>query len=198
MGDWNGDGISDIGVWRSGRFYFDSDGSRSYRGSDRTFTFGIASDRPLVGDWNGDGSSEIGVWRNSYFYLDLNNGAANPALQQADSFDYPFSPASAWSTSGDFTQYYNSTYHPGDDQNTGSGGNTDWGAPLLAMGNGEVVFADYRTDAWGNIVMIAHTLPDGSTVWSQMAHCEQMFVQAGDRVSKGQYIGVVGAGANDK
>jgi hypothetical protein len=45
--------------------------------------------------------------------------------------------------------------------------------------------------------MIAHTLPDGSTVWSQMAHCEQMFVQAGDRVSKGQYIGVVGAGAND-
>jgi hypothetical protein len=77
-GDWNGDGIDEIGVWRpgTGRFYLDVDGSRTWTvGIDViTASFGVPSDVPVAGDWNGDGTDDIGVWRPSTgrFYLDAN------------------------------------------------------------------------------------------------------------------------------
>ncbi len=76
-GDWNKDGTDDIGVWRpsTGRFYLDTDGSRTWRSGIDTITdpFGIPTDRPVAGDWNRDGYDEIGVWRPSTgrFYLDM-------------------------------------------------------------------------------------------------------------------------------
>ncbi len=76
-GDWNKDGIDDIGVWRpsTGRFYLDKDGSRTWTtGVDAiTDPFGIPTDRPVVGDWNRNGVDKIGVWRPSTgrFYLDM-------------------------------------------------------------------------------------------------------------------------------
>ncbi len=78
IGDWNGDGADDIGVWRpsTGRFYLDMDGSRTWTpGVDLiSDPFGIPSDLPVAGDWNGDGLDDIGVWRPSTgrFYLDSN------------------------------------------------------------------------------------------------------------------------------
>ena len=79
-GDWNGDGIDDIGMWRpsTGRFYLDIDGSRTWTaGVDLiTASFGIPTDRPMTGDWNGDGIDDIGVWRpgTGRFYLDIDGG----------------------------------------------------------------------------------------------------------------------------
>ncbi len=76
-GDWNGDGIDEIGVWRpsTGKFYLDVDGSLTWTvGVDViTASFGIPTDRPVAGDWNGDGVDEIGTWRPSTgrFYLDM-------------------------------------------------------------------------------------------------------------------------------
>ncbi len=76
-GDWNGDGIDDIGVWRpgTGRFYLDIDGSRTWTAGVDLITdaFGIPTDRPVAGDWNGDGIDDIGVWRpgTGRFYLDI-------------------------------------------------------------------------------------------------------------------------------
>jgi uncharacterized protein YhfF len=75
-GDWNGDGVDEIGVWRpsTGRFYLDQDGSRTWTAGVDVITasFGVPTDLPVVGDWNGDGVDEIGVWRPSTgrFYLD--------------------------------------------------------------------------------------------------------------------------------
>ena len=77
VGDWDGDGTDEIGVWRpsTGRFYLDMDGSRTWTpGIDViTASFGVATDFPVAGDWNGDGSDEIGVWRpiTGRFYLDV-------------------------------------------------------------------------------------------------------------------------------
>ncbi len=76
VGDWNGDGVDDVGVWRpsTGRFYLDVDGSFTWtRGVDViTDAFGIPGDIPVAGDWNDDGKDDIGVWRPSSgrFYLD--------------------------------------------------------------------------------------------------------------------------------
>ncbi len=75
-GDWNGDGVDDIGVWRpsTGRFYLDIDGSFIWTpGVDAiTDAFGIPTDHPVAGDWNADGTDDIGMWRPSTgrFYLD--------------------------------------------------------------------------------------------------------------------------------
>ncbi|MCA9094360.1 MAG: VCBS repeat-containing protein [Planctomycetaceae bacterium] len=87
VGDWNGDGTDDVGVYRdvgnAGRFYLDLNGDGTWSGpaTDATFVFGIAGDNPVAGDWDGDGDDDIGVVRNGRWYLDQNgnhvwNGAA--------------------------------------------------------------------------------------------------------------------------
>jgi hypothetical protein len=86
-GDWNSDGISEIGVFRNSTklFYLDYNGNGVWNGSvvDRQYAFGLSGDLPISGDWNNNGKSEIGVYRNStkLFYLDYNgNGVWNGSV----------------------------------------------------------------------------------------------------------------------
>ncbi|HSW63587.1 MAG TPA: hypothetical protein VLH56_09805 [Dissulfurispiraceae bacterium] len=80
-GDWNGDGISKIGVFRNGSWFLDYKGTKQWIGcgapenanKDFCAGYGMNGDTPVVGDWNGDGISKIGVFRNGYVYLDMNN-----------------------------------------------------------------------------------------------------------------------------
>jgi hypothetical protein len=71
-GDWNGDGIRTIGVFRDGQWRFDSDGDGRWTNADARAEFGNPGDVPLVGDFNGDGVEEIGVYREGMWYLDTN------------------------------------------------------------------------------------------------------------------------------
>lgn len=69
IGDWNGDGRSKVGVFRSdangvGLFSLDTNGNLGFDAADSVFTFGLASDTMFIGDWNGDGRSKVGVFRN--------------------------------------------------------------------------------------------------------------------------------------
>jgi len=81
-GDWDNNGISEIGIFRPSThlFYLDYNGNGVWNGAvvDRTHNFGITGDIPVAGDWNNDGISEIGVFRNSthLFYLDYNGNSA--------------------------------------------------------------------------------------------------------------------------
>ena len=86
-GDWNLDGITEIGVFRSSThtFYLDYNGNRVWNGAviDRAYNFGLTGDMPVSGDWNRDGRTDIGVFRPSthMFYLDYNgDGAWNGAI----------------------------------------------------------------------------------------------------------------------
>jgi hypothetical protein len=86
-GDWNHDGITDIGVFRPSThlFYLDFNGNGVWNGAvtDRLRNFGITGDIPITGDWNHDGTTDIGVFRPSthLFYLDYNgNGVWNGAV----------------------------------------------------------------------------------------------------------------------
>ena len=71
-GDWNGDGITDIGVFRPSSWQFIFNTAPVTR-----TTFGLSTDIPITGDWNGDGVTDIGVFRPStrQFILDFNNDA---------------------------------------------------------------------------------------------------------------------------
>jgi len=72
-GDWNGDGIIKVGVYRKGIWILDTDSDRSIDERDPRVPFGGApEDVPVVGDWNGDGRTKIGIYRGGVFVLDFN------------------------------------------------------------------------------------------------------------------------------
>ena len=81
-GDWNGDGITAIGVFRNGRWQLDTDGDGRFTASDETAYFGAAGDRPVVGDFNGDGVDELGVYRGGHWIIDTNGNREIDAQDQ--------------------------------------------------------------------------------------------------------------------
>jgi hypothetical protein len=60
-GDFDGDGIGDLAIWRS------SDGSwwwiRSSDSTVRVANWGISGDIPVPGDYDGDGKTDLAIWR---------------------------------------------------------------------------------------------------------------------------------------
>jgi hypothetical protein len=72
VGDWNGDGISTIGVFRDGVWVLDTDGDGVLTRADARAQFGEANDSPVVGDWNGDGVDDLGVFQSGRWKLDAN------------------------------------------------------------------------------------------------------------------------------
>lgn len=80
-GDWNGDGIGNIGIFRDGQWYLDTNGDGRWSTDDAKVTFGQKGDLPVVGDWDGNGIDEIGVYRNGEWIIDSNN---NRTVDAAD------------------------------------------------------------------------------------------------------------------
>jgi serine-aspartate repeat-containing protein C/D/E len=72
VGDWNGDGIRSIGVFRAGIWFLDMDGDGRHTQRDAVIEFGADGDLPVVGDFNGDGIDDLGVFRKGTWYLDTN------------------------------------------------------------------------------------------------------------------------------
>jgi hypothetical protein len=71
IGDWDGNGTSNIGVFRRSSppsFYLKRPGRTPL-----SIGFGRPTDQPISGDWNGDGSIEVGVRRPSSMSFLLRN-----------------------------------------------------------------------------------------------------------------------------
>ena len=76
-GDWNGDGIANIGLFRHGVWCLDADGDGAWSANDiYVENFGQPGDLPVTGDWTGDGVTKLGVYRGGTWYLDTNNNRA--------------------------------------------------------------------------------------------------------------------------
>ncbi len=102
VGDWNGDGIYTVGIFRNGVWYLDMDGDGRWSEGDLMVQFGQEGDLPVVGDWTGDGISKLGVYRHGTFYLDTNNNhkldATDKVFQLGGAGDKPV--AGDWTGDG--------------------------------------------------------------------------------------------------
>ena len=65
VGDFDGNGVEEIAVYRSGLWIIDSNGNYEVDAADQTFKMGEAQDQPIVGDWDGDGIDEPGLYTES-------------------------------------------------------------------------------------------------------------------------------------
>jgi len=86
--------------------------------------------------------------------------------------------------------------HLGDDLNGIGGLNSDLGDPVHASGLGRVVYAGVPGPGWGNMVILAHRVPEegGGTkvIQTVYAHLDQILVKPGQLVPRGEQIGTVG------
>jgi hypothetical protein len=74
-GDWNGDNVTETGIFRPGTgFYLDMNNNGAWDAGDTMLAWVLQSnDTPVTGDWNGDGITETGIFRNGDWFLDMNN-----------------------------------------------------------------------------------------------------------------------------
>lgn len=72
-GDWNGDGIRNIGTFQDGTWKLDLDGDGRLTSNDEVRKFGQPGDIPVVGDFDGDGIEQIGVFRGGQWIVDSNS-----------------------------------------------------------------------------------------------------------------------------
>lgn len=80
VGDFNGDGISTVGLFTAGQWTLDTNGDGRFTDEDSYHKFGQAGDIPVVGDFDGDGIDEIAVVRGSRLIVDSNgNGEMDAA-----------------------------------------------------------------------------------------------------------------------
>jgi hypothetical protein len=101
--DWDGDGISDVGVFRNGSWFVINssglNGPGGFAGQTRT-TYGQSGDIPVTGDYDGDGRSDQAVFRpsNGVWYIENSSGvtgwsgnAGQTVVQYGAAGDIPMS-----------------------------------------------------------------------------------------------------------
>ena len=65
VGDWDGTGVTRIGVYWNGSWYLDKSGDGAWSGTPNDITYpnfgvGLSGSIPVVGDWDGIGVTRIG------------------------------------------------------------------------------------------------------------------------------------------
>ena len=88
IGDWTGNGLMRVGLFRDGVWFLDLNGNRRWdgeEGGDGVFSFGLPGDIAAPGDWTGNGITKLGVFRKNgergEWGLDING---NMAYDRAD------------------------------------------------------------------------------------------------------------------
>lgn len=78
-GDWDGDGVDSVGIYRDGVFFLRNANSTGF--ADLQFSFGQAGDLPIAGDWDGDGVDTVGIVRGAQVFLKNSNAEGFADLQ---------------------------------------------------------------------------------------------------------------------
>jgi hypothetical protein len=78
-GDFNGDGITDVGVFYHGQWFIDLNGNGIWDDDDLWASLGKKGDKPVTGDWDGDGKTDMGIFGTAWAG-DPRAAAAEPGL----------------------------------------------------------------------------------------------------------------------
>jgi serine-aspartate repeat-containing protein C/D/E len=62
VGDYDGDGIDNVGIYYRGHWLLDMNGNGRWDEDDLWVFLGDESDLPVIGDWNGDGKDDVGIF----------------------------------------------------------------------------------------------------------------------------------------
>lgn len=81
-GDWNGDGIDQIGIYGNGTFVLDTNGNGRLDAGDTRRSYGVAGGRPVVGDFNGDGVDDLAIYQAGRWRSDTNANGRFDATDQ--------------------------------------------------------------------------------------------------------------------
>ena len=79
--DWNGDGITDLGLFRTSTAEWETFVSYGQQAGAPwinqvpTFTYGSPGDKPVCGDWDSNKTATVGIYRGDTFYLKNTNNA---------------------------------------------------------------------------------------------------------------------------
>ncbi len=82
-GDFNGDGLAELGVYVDGQWFIDVNGNGEWDEADLWAQLGGPQDLPVVGDWDGDGKDDIGIfgpeWPGDPRAIEAEPGLPDPA-----------------------------------------------------------------------------------------------------------------------
>lgn len=115
------------------------------------------------------------------------------SLPVARRFDFPL--GSEHGALAYNAQRFTEKHHLGDDLNGIGGENSDLGDPIYAVADGRVLLARDGGPGWGNVVIILHAIKENDGrryLQSYYGHCDEIVVQAGSHVHRGQQIATVG------
>ena len=91
LGDWNGDGKTEIGIYKDGTWYLDYNGNGVWdTGIDKVDYFGTLGWTPVIGNWNGDTTGDkIGIYQDGAWYLDNDGSGTWNTGDRANAFGAP-------------------------------------------------------------------------------------------------------------
>jgi hypothetical protein len=86
-GDFNGDGKSQLAIFKDGYWMIDMNSNGIWDEHDMLIKFGDEDDRPVVGDWDGDGKADIGIYGPMWEH-DIEAIAHEPGLPNPENFPH--------------------------------------------------------------------------------------------------------------
>ena len=150
----------------------------------------LAAGAPFVSD---DAARAIGelAWVGGQLAAAGDSLAILTALQKQRSEDVAVAPPSLWPVRGLVTSTFGprlSPYGDGREMHPGIDIQAAYGEPVAAGGSGEVIYAG-RDSGYGRLVIVDH----GHDLETFYGHLSKIFVREGQRVSRGQDLGAIGA-----
>jgi murein DD-endopeptidase MepM/ murein hydrolase activator NlpD len=115
------------------------------------------------------------------------------ALPTATRFDFPL--GSEHGALAYNAQPFTENRHLGDDLNGIGGENSDLGDAIYSVADGRVVLAQDGGPGWGNVIIVMHAIEENGSrryVQSYYGHVDEVQVEVGQDVRRGEQIGTVG------
>jgi murein DD-endopeptidase MepM/ murein hydrolase activator NlpD len=97
--------------------------------------------------------------------------------------------APRWPSRGEITTYFGEVDRLSPRGHAGLDIAADWGTPILAADEGEVLKAYWNDEGYGGLVVLAH--PSGYETW--YGHLSRLGVEVGEHVTRGEQIGRMGS-----